>query len=378
MRYQFRRLVPFLSIALMVAVAGCHKQQQNRLPPSTIKPDEDILFYPTYGHYDALTNAWTFDVHGVVFEPENSSAKRAALIAALRASAGIGTDVEADSFLEDRIRPFLVDNERGKSVTIEFDDSQFAAGISQADGHFAASLAIDADTLGTAIDENHDVEIEAVLRDGDARTFAGRVHLIAPSGVSLISDIDDTIKHSLVTDKSELLQNTFIREFQPVEGMADLYQSLADSDVAFHYVSGSPWQLYQPLDHFLSDAGYPKGTFHLKRFRLKDSSGFEILSSQQETKLAAIKPLLAAFPGRVFILVGDSGEQDPEIYGRLAREFPDQIVAVFIRNVTAASRTDERFRRALADVPADRWHLFDEASQITEHVADVVESQSAR
>ncbi|MGB7326045.1 MAG: App1 family protein [Rubripirellula sp.] len=65
----------------------------------------------------------------------------------------------------------------------------------------------------------------------------------------------------------------------------------------------------------MSEAGFPEGTFHLKQFRLKDSSVLDLLSSQQETKRSAIVPILEAFPQRQFILIGDSGEQDPEIYG---------------------------------------------------------------
>ncbi len=72
----------------------------------------------------------------------------------------------------------------------------------------------------------------------------------------------------------------------------------------------------------MTDTGFPNGTFHLKQFRLTDSSALDLLSSQQETKFAAIKPLLDAFPQRVFILIGDSGEQDPEIYGRIGANTP--------------------------------------------------------
>jgi phosphatidate phosphatase APP1 len=126
----------------------------------------------------------------------------------------------------------------------------------------------------------------------------------------------------------------------------------------FHYVSGSPWQLYLPLATFLQKEGFPAGSFHLKLFRLTDSTAFSLLSSQEATKLAAIEPILAAFPGRRFVLVGDSGEQDPEIYGKIARKYGRQIAAILIRNVTDEDANGARFRRALEGIQRQRWRLF--------------------
>ena len=339
-----------------------------KLPPSNLKSDEEILFFPTYGRFDPAGSVWRFDVHGKVFEPENSSFKRAALIAMLRASVDASVGLEDAAFLDDRVRPFLVDNDRGKSVAVEIAGEQFLAGTSEPNGHFSKALDLQPDSPVADMPKNQVLEIKAVLRDGDAREFTGRVHLIAPQGVSVISDIDDTIKLSQVTDKSELMKNTFLRAFRPVEGMPQLYATLADSEVAFHYVSGSPWQLYQPIEAFMSESGFPAGTLDLKYFRLKDSSVFDLLRSQNEIKLAAIKPMLDAFPQRRFLLIGDSGEQDPEIYGQIAREHSDQIIGIFIRNVTGEGSTDQRFSDAFHDVPDDRWALFDDVPEISDQI----------
>lgn len=368
-------LLTIILLAFAIPAAGCRKQTSSGLPPSNIKTDEDILFFPTYGRYDDEAGVWRFDVHGKVFEPEESSTKRAASTALLRASADVSVDTEDSVFLDARIKPFLVDNERGKSVTIKVAGEQFKAGTSEANGHFSSSLVLNADGLEVTENEIQILETQAVLGVGDSRAFAGRIHLIPSHGVSVISDIDDTIKHSQVTDRSELLQNTFLREFRAVEGMPELYKGLADFNVAFHYVSGSPWQLYQPIDAFMAVTGFPNGTFHLKQFRLTDSSAFDLLSSQQETKLAAITPLLDGFPQRVFILIGDSGEQDPEIYGRIARERSNQIVGVFIRNVTNEKSSDERFANAFENVTRDRWALFDDVSQVAQQINSLAKTK---
>ncbi len=355
-------------VALMLFVVGCREPSPMNLPPSNLKADEDILFFPTYGRFDQDGCGWQFRVHGKVFEPEASSTKRAAFLAILRASADYSVGLDEHAILDDRVRPFLVDNERGKSVTVDIAGEQFLAGTSEANGHFSNTLSLPVESSATSQVGSRIVKVKAVLRDGDSRSFAGRIHLIAPHGLSVISDIDDTIKESQVTDKSALMRNTFLRKFRPVEGMPMLYDSLANAGVAFHYVSGSPWQLYQPIEAFMSDVGFPSGTYHLKHFRLKDSSALEILSSQKETKLAAIRPLLETFPERQFLLIGDSGEQDPEIYAQLTHEHPEQIIGIFIRNVTESNRDDERYAIAMRDVPDAHWTLFDDVSEITETV----------
>jgi len=91
------------------------------------------------------------------------------------------------------------------------------------------------------------------------------------------------------------------------------------------------WQLYPPLQDFIRSSRFPPGTFHLRNFRWKDESFFNLFKSPEGHKLAVIEPLLERFPKRRFILVGDSGEKDAEIYETLARKYPQQIVHIMIR-----------------------------------------------
>jgi phosphatidate phosphatase APP1 len=63
-------------------------------------------------------------------------------------------------------------------------------------------------------------------------------------------------------------------------------------------------------------------------------------------------------------LIGDSGELDPEIYAQISAEFPQQIQAIWIRDVTQQSRSDPRYQRIFGQLPASRWNIFTEASQI--------------
>lgn len=76
---------------------------------------------------------------------------------------------------------------------------------------------------------------------------------------------------------------------------------------------------------------------HLRYFRVKDSSSIlGMVRSPAAFKLGVLQELMAKFPKRKFVFVGDSGEQDPEVYAELAMKFPDQVKAIFIRRVSPA------------------------------------------
>lgn len=345
---------------------------------SDISTDEEVVFYPAYGHLDEEQKTWTFTIHGIIYEPETDSRKRNALVASIRSALQIDPDEESSQLFDQRIRLFLVDNERGQEIFVRIGDTAYEAGDSDPNGHFQRTLSLDAADVerlaetGTGADW---LRLEAVTRPADKRRFPSRVQLIGPKGLSVISDIDDTIKHSAVGRRKALLANTFLRPFAPVDGMPELYGQCEQLGMAFHYVSGSPWQLYLPLAEFIEAEGFPRGSFHLKHFRLKDRSMVGLLQSQETHKLAAIEPILQTYPGRRFLLIGDSGEQDPEIYAKVAKKYPDQVAAVFIRNVTAETSDDPRFaavREQLGDMP---FRLFDEPESLLPVVSDLVRGE---
>jgi len=344
-----------LAAALLVALD---------VPPSPIRDDEDVVFYPTYGRQIAGGTRWALVVHGRIFEPEGDSLKRAAALGLMWRLLGLSREQAETARFKQRARAFLVDNERGKAMAIRLGETIHPAGTSGPDGHFAATIELPGDEVerlrAAAPGDGDWIAFEAVTRPGDRRRFAGRVRRIGPEGLSVISDVDDTIKVTEVHDRAALLANTFLREFRPVEGMAEVYRSWARSGAVFHYVSASPWQLYGPLSEFVETQGFPAGTFHLKPFRLKDASAIEFVTSQQDHKNGAIEGILRDFPRRRFVLVGDSGEQDPEVYGAVARRHPSQIVRILIRRAPGPARAPDRFERAFAGVPKDKWSVFDD------------------
>jgi phosphatidate phosphatase APP1 len=203
-----------------------------------------------------------------------------------------------------------------------------------------------------------------VLKPGDARKFTGTVLALPRAGVSVISDVDDTIKLSDVLDHRAMLRRTFLEPFQAVPGMAEVYRVWATNGVAFHYVSASPWQLFQPLREFAGTNGFPQGSWSMKQWRLKDRSFKSLFEKPERYKVETLAPLLRQFPGRRFVLVGDSGERDPEAYATLAREFPAQVKAIFIRDVTGQGMEAERYRTNFSGLPGGLWRVFTEPSEI--------------
>jgi hypothetical protein len=327
---------------------------------SDISADEEVVFFPTVGHFDPARGAWVLPIHGWIFEPETDDVLRRQTLEALRRALELPRGAETTQRFLVRARAFLVDNERRQRIRVRLGDREYPAGASQPNGHFEGTVTLPKQHAERLLGEQKSKEwltFTAATRAGDRRRFEGKVLLLPDAGTSVISDIDDTVKISEVADKRALLANTFLHEYRAVPGMAERYRRWAADGAAFHYVSDSPWQLYEPLTEFLREAGFPAGTMHLKMFRWKDSSFFDLFTDPTGRKLRVIEPLLKTFSGRKFILVGDTGEQDPEIYGELARKHP-QVHRVYLRNLTKETADGQRLKRCFADVAAERWELL--------------------
>lgn len=337
-------------VPLLVSCLASVGAEQARL-----KPDERIVFYPSVAQRIPGANAWRAEIRGCVFEPE----RRGWLTAALREALDL-KDVELtpaeEKVFNERARLFLVDHERRKKVFVRIGNQVFAAGKSGADGRFAGDVVLP----DTALERR--APFTAVLPEGDPRVFSGEVILLEEEGLSVISDIDDTIKITEVRDRNATLRNTFLREFQPVPDMAEFYQRLArERGAQFHYISASPWQLYEPLAELVDKHGFPHGTFALKEFRWKSRKFLSLFANPEKYKPGVIEPLLKQFPKRHFILIGDSGERDPEIYAALAKKFPNQIERIYIRDVTSETADGERYRRAFRNLRRETWAVFKNA-----------------
>ena len=197
-----------------------------------------------------------------------------------------------------------------------------------------------------------------VRTPGPRPDVEGRALLVPSTGLSVISDIDDTVKVTEVRDQQQMLLNTFARPFKAVPGMAQHYAVMArNPQTRFHYLSSSPIQLMPPLQGFLRDAGFPPGSIHLR----ESTTLRTLIPGERESrahKLGGISRLMVDFPQRRFLLVGDSGELDPEIYGEVARSQGTRIESIVIRDVTGEDRDSPRYVAAFEGVDPTVWHIL--------------------
>lgn len=333
-----------------------------------VRPDERVVFYPAPAWHDAGAGVWHVPVHARVFEPE----RRVVTAAVLRTALGLVAEPQGraeKAVFETRAQLFLVDDERGRSVSVRVNGEKYFIAESPGNGHARGEFQLtDAEVKQIGGEAAKAISFRAVLGEGDVREFRGTAQLLRETGLSVISDVDDTIKVTHVRDRQELVRKTFYQPFQAVEGMAETYRRWAAHGADFHYVSASPWQLYEPLADFATTNRFPAGSWHMKQFRVKDGSFLALFESPEKYKLSVIEPMLRQFPQRRFILVGDSGERDPEAYGVLARKHPEQIQRILIRNVTGEGPTAPRYQAALKDVPAEKWRIFEMPEEIRDAV----------
>jgi len=332
---------------------------------SRIEPEDEVVFYPTYAFQSE--GHWEVFARGCVYRTSQRHLRRTTAFALLRKALQVGRNTTAEAIFRTRSRLFSAANQRDKHVEIQLGQRRFVLGPSKANGHFSGHLHLsprEASGLWSGGTEGGWAEYQALLENGDQRQLRGSVHFIRRHGLSLISDIDDTIKVTHAASRRKMLNSTFLQEFEPVPGMAGLYQDMAQMDVAIHYVSASPWPLFLPLTEFLSGHGYPSGTFHLKHFRFKSPKEVNVLESPLESKPRYIADIFSAFPQRKFILIGDSGQHDPEIYGSLARYRQEQVAGIFIRNVSGEKSASPRFAEAFAGLDRKLWHVFQQPAEI--------------
>ncbi|BEI88420.1 uncharacterized protein CcaverHIS019_0111380 [Cutaneotrichosporon cavernicola] len=174
-----------------------------------------------------------------------------------------------------------------------------------------------------------------------------------PGGIRVISDLDDTVKHSdILSGPREVFRNVFCRRLEDiaVPGMSELYQTLTKEGMSsLHFVSNSPFELFPIVSEFFRLNHFP--TYY--SLKLKFYGGRSIITSLFEPagqrKRPSILEILDEFDDSTFILIGDSGEQDLELYTAIAHERPTQVAAIFIRDVTSG-RVDEL--RNLAGEPS--------------------------
>lgn len=303
----------------------------------------EATIYSTYGYRQ--DGKWVIPMRGRVHQQRRLPDD---LIASV-VQRLIHCDAPQMSTLVSRSHEFTDDSRSGQAVTIEFDSDpdkeRYNFLKSDLNGLIERNLELSEEKARRLLEAQGSTAWLTFKVVSEGHQGSGEVRLIDPEGVSVISDIDDTIKVTIVPgDKDEVMRRTLCREFEPAAGMAKMYKDNW-GDAAFHYVSGGPWQLYRPLRAFLTEEenGFPRGSFHLtyhpKNFLAEDTREILIdsivgsLGNTFNHKVKEIRKLMQRFPRRSFVLVGDSGEVDPEVYRQIKDEFGAQVKEIWIRDV---------------------------------------------
>lgn len=128
-----------------------------------------------------------------------------------------------------------------------------------------------------------------------------------------------------------------------VPGTAALLRDLADEHpgAPLVYVSNGAWNLAGPLARFLARHDHPAGALLMTDWGLTPRRWFR---DGRAHKSDALERLLAGFPEARWVLVGDTGEEDPDIYADLVGRRPGRVRAVVLREVVRS-----RGSRAAAD-----------------------------
>jgi len=366
---------------LAAAIAGaCIGNARAASPPaeaamsahSDIGARDEVVVFETAARLSDDGSEWIVPLHVWVYQPVRSTF-RAAVASTLMGRMGAPVPADKQPLFEERANLLFADNERGRLVVVTIAGRRFKLPGTAPNGHARGEARVprseaDAAAIAGAL------QTTVVLPAGDVRSRSGRAYLVPPNGLSVISDIDDTVKITHVTDRARMLAATFLQPFAPVPGMSELYAGWTTGAEAkgavsaFHFVSSSPWHLYAPLHAFLTASKFPTASLTLKHVRLKDRTRGNLFKPGLETKPPEIERLLREFPRREFILVGDNGEQDPEVYGLIARRHPDRIRAIYIRVLPdkPEARASRRLAEAFKDVPFERWRLFREPSELRE------------
>jgi len=309
-----------------------------------------------FKHYASLEDNGSLKISlgGWLYESNANFFTRLSLVTLLETQMG-SVDNKPDDF-EMRIDPFLADGQSSEQLYLQIGSSYYEAGVSDSTGDFSATIMLSEEEVSLLDEEAYargEIAYRVVLGADDSREISGNILLHEPRQTMLISDLDDTLKRSEVyISERQLLRNTFINVPEPVDAMKTLYQQLELEEGSFsvHYVSGSPKALGDFLEKFLEDEGFNEGSLYLRDFSLSPLSGelYEFISSDgtYDHKLRTISQLMEQFPNSQFILLGDSGEKDPEVYGKLLELYGEQIKQVYIHNVTAESLDNTRLQEA--------------------------------
>lgn len=266
---------------------------------------------------------------------------------------GIGVATDNDSIwtnLVNMYKRYESDEIPHALVRAQFGDKQLEV-VADEEGYFSCDFVLDTPLKADAV--WYDVELKLIDYPGKALnpekeqevSATGKVIVPPPAAqFGVISDIDDTVMRTDMLNLFSMASNTFLNNSRtrlPFEGVAAFYDALRrgvieDASNPIFYVSSSPWNLYDLIADFFVVRGIPNGPLFLVDLGIDRDK--LLAPGHHKHKTETIQTLLDTYPELPFILIGDSGQKDPEIYLEVAQKNPGRIRTIYIRDVTATKR----------------------------------------
>ncbi len=244
-------------------------------------------------------------------------------------------------------KQFDTDEVRGAEVALKLPNKAVLTAKTNKEGYFLFDKTTSANLQAYADDEGwvplQLAFVNEIRNSKIASNNRFKAELLIPPATAkfgVISDIDDTILKTGVTSflKWRVIHNSLFKNAHnriSLEGAPQFYRQLHDGKTGneqnpMFYLSNSPWNLYMYLKTFLEINDFPKGPVLLRDFRTPFDRS---LKPEKPHKQKEILNILKTYPHLNFILIGDSGEHDPRIYTDIAAQFPDRILATYLRSV---------------------------------------------
>lgn len=239
------------------------------------------------------------------------------------------------------------------------------------DGYFDIHMAID-QPLPTE-QSWHNGVLDIVMRDENAVCSEVEIY-IPPTTVDLvvISDIDDTVMYTGVANKLKMMYRLFFKKADQrtaFPGVSAFYRALfsgagGQCQRPMLYVSRGPWSLYEMLEEFFQSNDIPVGPIlFLREWGLTLQRPLPRRAEDHKAKL--IEQMLSLYDDLPFVLIGDSGQHDPEVYAQIVRDYPGRITAIYIRNVNHDASRDAAITELADSVHDDGCKLVLAANTAT-------------
>ncbi|MCM2973409.1 App1 family protein [Larsenimonas suaedae] len=223
------------------------------------------------------------------------------------------------------------------------------------DGYFYAHI-----TLSRSLPTDtvwHKAELKVL---GTEETLPAVADIYVPKpdiDLAVISDIDDTVMYTGVANKIKMMYRLFMEkadERTAFPGVAPFYQALhggatGDAGRPMLYVSRGPWSIYEILEAFFHLNNIPAGpVLFLREWGL--TLQHPLPKKAEDHKAHLIESMLSLYDELPFVLIGDSGQRDPEIYADIVERYPNRIKTIYIRSVHKQSDRDQSIARLAAKV----------------------------